>query len=175
MIVIRNVPPEGLTDMKLESRLAFRQWGEGAGALSAGGSIRRYSPFTAYGESMIGGEVPCLVCGHPSSNCTEHNPTPPPTVTFGDEKETEMRETKIQGNTSANDDPTSNLYVCPDDVVEEFYPMGSSRVSHRLVARKGETITRERAAQLGLVEGAPAPAIPTAEIVTREGAPIGLQ
>lgn len=177
-IVVRNVPPDGWEGEKLENRLAFRQWGESPGSASApggGGSVRQYSPFTVYGESMIGGEIPCLICGHPSSNCTDHIPAPPaPTVTFGGDMR-ETRETKIQGDVSGNDDPNSTLYVCPDDVVEEFHPQGSSRLSHRLVARKGETISRARAVQLGLVKGAPADALPNAEIVTKEGASIGLQ
>jgi hypothetical protein len=187
-IVIRNVPPEGLTDTALENRLAFRQWG-GDAVLP----IRVSSPFSRYGETMMGEPEPCMICGAPAGDCTSHDQGPAGSITFGggggqgdvgqgggqgdagqDDKGAKTM-TRTQGDLSGNDDPNATLYVCPDDVVEEFYPTGSSRKTRRLVARKGETILRERAVQLGLVEGAPKPGIPNAEIVTREGASVGLQ
>lgn len=179
-IHVRNVPPEGLDDLQLENRLAFRQWSDTPGGMTlpgSGGAIRHYSPFSTYGESMLSEGTPCLVCGHPTSDCTTHEPARVTArVTFGEEDEMTPRTTRVQGDLSANDDPDAALYVVPDDVVEEFYPQGSSRPSHRLVARKGETILRERAVQLGLVEGAPrSSGIPVAEIVTKEGESIGLQ
>lgn len=168
-IEVQNVPPEGLTDLQLENRLAFRQWGETPGALSApgaGGSVRRYSPFDQFSESMIGEGTPCPVCGHPTYDCAHHIQIEGGEV---------ARTVRTQGDPSANDDPNASLYVVPEDVVEVFYPAGSTRKSRRLVARKGEVILRERAVQLGLVEGAPRTGIPNAEIVSREGRPVGLQ
>lgn len=163
-IVLRNVPPEGWKSP--EERLAFSAWGESASGFER---LPTISIFSAHNPGLIG-PAPCPICGHPTGDCTDHVPSP--TSTSSDSKgEPMIRTTSVQGD--ATNDPTSNLFVCPEDVVEDITPPGSRRVSHRLVARKGETITRERAVQLGLVGGEPppVPGIPNADVVTKEGAP----
>ena len=111
---------------------------------------------------------PCLICGAPMGACTGHEEPPPAR---------DPRRVRVQGTTDANADPGSNVFVCPDDVVEVFesgMPGRSTRKSRRLVHRKGEIITRDRAIQLGLVEGAvsaPAP-VPPAAHRTAVGEPV---
>lgn len=90
---------------------------------------------------------PCLICGAEQNVCTTHSSEIPI-----------MRETKIQGTADANADPASNLFVCPDDVVEEYQTgLGTNRPSWRLLHAKGDVISRERAIALGLID-APADA-----------------
>lgn len=112
---------------------------------------------------------PCPVCHAPSHACIDH-------VSMEDLMPT--RETRIQGTTGVNADPDSGLYVCPDDVVEEFVdgpPGRAKRTSHRLLHHKGEVISRNRAIQLGLVEGqVTPPPIPPAPGASVEGPPVTL-
>lgn len=172
-IIVRDVPPEGWTEGELENRLAFRQWDDPH--TSPTRSIATPSPFSRYGDAMLGNRPGCPICGHPTGDCADHQPPPPAPPPPLDTTEDEMRTvTHVQGTPEANADPGSGLYVVPDDVVEEFTPMGSKRPSHRLLARKGETITRERAIQLGLIETeAPSSVPPMSETHrTAEGQPV---
>lgn len=166
-IIVRNVPPEGWQTP--EERLAFREWGERSDGLN---SYRSASIFNQRNPGALGPE-PCLVCGHPTGDCTDHEDAKRK-AKEAEEMAVIDRSTSVQGTYDTNDDPNSNLYICPDDVVEDITPPGSRRVTERLVATKGETITRDRAIQLGLIAGEapPVAGIPNAEIVTREGAPV---
>ena len=135
MIVVRNVPLENpaLDPERNPDRLVFDAWG-------SGGDYR--TP-----------PEPCVVCGAERNACTDADHQ---ALKEGIEA---MRTVRVQGtDTSLNDDPASNLYVVPDDVVEEYVPPGGARrPSRRLVYRKGEVITRTRAYELGLIEDVPAP------------------
>lgn len=110
---------------------------------------------------------PCPICATPSHACTDHLEAPMPAP---------VRETVIQGTPEANADPGANLYVCPDDIVEEYAagpPGRTQRLSQRLLHHKGEVIPRNRAIQLGLVEGEMAsPPIPPPPGATAEGEPV---
>ena len=144
-----------------DQRLAFKEWGEVS---------MRTRPL---GPGLLVQE-PCLVCGHPTGDCT-----------LADHRQLEekmRRQTRVQGDPSGNNTPGSNLYVVPDDVIEVYHPpMGAPthRTSKRLVAKKGDVITRVEAARLGLIpedeiEVSSVPDL-TAPKVGVEGRPLGLQ
>jgi hypothetical protein len=143
-----------------DERLAFKEWGEG--------SLRPWPT----GPGLLVQE-PCLICHHPTGDCTleDHRRL----------EEKMDRQTRVQGDPSGND-ANSNLYVVPDDVIEVYHPpMGAPthRKSKRLVARKGEVITRAEAVRLGLLppDDGDAPTVPdlAAPKVGVEGPAIGLQ
>jgi hypothetical protein len=146
-----------------DERLAFKEWGEGS---------YRTRPT---GPGLMRQE-PCLVCHHPTGDCTleDHQRLEEKTVN-------RARQTRVQGDPSGND-ANSNLYVVPDDVIEVYHPpLGAPthRKSKRLVARKGEVITKTEAVRLGLIpaEETVAPATPdlSAPKIGVEGQSLGLQ
>lgn len=127
---------------------------------------------------------PCLICGAPAGACSTHTdpfaeqePGPP----VGDAAVIPRaipasRRVRVQGTEDANSNPDAKVFVCPEDVVEVFeggMPGRTRRKSRRLVHRKGEVITRQRAIQLGLVDGATAsPLVPPPARRTVEGQPV---
>lgn len=133
---------------------------------------------------------PCLICGAPAGSCVHHEDPAPAQVgpPEGDAaatprkpapattRERDPRRVRVQGTEDANADPGSKVYVCPEDVVEVFesgIPGRTTRKSRRLVHRKGEVITRDRAIQLGLVEGVVStPPVPPPPHRTVAGEPV---
>jgi hypothetical protein len=125
---------------------------------------------------------PCLICGAPFGTCTDHvepvvatvAPDAAPDVSPG--TVSRARRVRVQGTEDANSDPDAKVYICPEDIVEVFEsgpPGRSQRRSRRLVHRKGEIITRDRAIQLGLVEGTVStPPVPPPPHRVVEGTPV---
>ena len=169
MIVARPISPDPSEARTAADEALFRSWGEDSPRPVGVGYFR--SP-----------PEPCLVCGAPLNSCTyeDHQLLRAQTrqVMLTKEIQQAMRhQTRLQGTTDANTDPTSNLYLVPDDVVEEYFPAGSARPSWRLVHHKGETITKERAAELGLIaeDDVPPPGVvaaPPVRTVAVEGPPV---
>lgn len=157
MIVVRDPPPDPAqhtpADPTLPRAPLFSEW--------ADPHYLDTRPFHDPG--------PCPVCRTPSHACTEHQEAP---------MSGPGRETIIQGTPEGNADPGANLYVCPDDIVEEYAagPEGrTQRLSQRLLHHKGDVISRNRAIQLGLVEGEEtAPPIPPPPGASVEGEPVTL-
>lgn len=162
MIIAPNPPPDESISLSPHApRILFADWADGKSKASP--IVTPPAP-----PPDLSAPDPCIICGAPQNACTTHDP----------EAIRAMRQTRIQGTDAANADGDSNLYVCPDDVVQEYRDAGSSRPSWRLIHAKGDVITREQAVALGLITAPPAihtgTAVPTspAQRPTVEGHPV---
>lgn len=149
------------------------QGGGWAGAAGGAGGV---------GEIRVVPE-PCLICGAPEGGCSTHtdpfaHQVGPPVGDAAVVPRTipASRRVRVQGTEDANNNPDAKVFICPDDVVEVFeggIPGRTKRKSRRLVHRKGEVITRDRAIQLGLVEGTiTPPPVPAPPLRTVAGQPV---
>lgn len=78
---------------------------------------------------------PCIVCGHPTGDCTGNSPPPHHIIGFGDMQ-------RRQSNATV---------VVPHDIFEEVQVTDRIR-TQRLVARKGTYVTIEVARKHGFFE-----------------------